>query len=552
MSTMRGGFWRSLPWFSKALEESEARYRRLFENVPDGVYESSPDGRILAANPALVRMLGFRSEEELCSGNLATQFYVDPFDRERTSRILEQTGELRNEELRLRRKDGIEIIVLENARAIYDGNGRLICYQGTITEITDRKRAEQDLREARDQALEASRLKSHFLANISHELRTPLGGVIGMIDLLADTQLSDDQREAVDAVRRSAQYLLGLINELLDFSEIEAGRLRMLDQPLRIRDVVAGTLELLTEKADKKGLRIVADVESSVPEQLTGDESRLRQVLLNLAGNAVKFTEKGEIRLRVSAPRRVGDDRVDILIEVSDTGIGISKEALPRIWEPFRQADGTTRRRYGGTGLGLSIVREIMNRMGGEAGCESELGAGSRFWVRCPMRVAPDSVLSGTSSDSSAGSLLPLALKTGSVTPNLPRLLIAEDNDVNRLVIRRMVERLGYEVDVAVNGRQALALALGDRCYQAILMDCQMPDMDGFEATAELRRRGSTIPIIAVTAHAIKGDRDVCLAAGMNAYISKPISLDELSAALRKWATPAHAPGVDEKARVAV
>jgi PAS domain S-box-containing protein len=509
----------------------ERRYRELFENIPDGVYESSPDGRILAANPALVRMLGFSSEDELRREG-AAGMYLDPADRDRNKAEMARSGHLRNAEFLLRRQDGAIITVLENARAVLDEAGAVLYYQGTLTDITDRKIAEHDLCSARDQALEASRLKSQFLANISHELRTPLNAVLGMAQILQDSALPPTAHECAQTIRRSAQVLLDLITEILDYSKIEAGRLELDNHPFSVREVVSTPAEMLQERASAKGLQLLATVDPAVPDQLFGDPTRLRQVLTNLLANAVKFTEHGAVHLLVRLRARDAG-RARVVFEVRDTGIGIPPEARDVIFEPFRQADGSTTRRYGGTGLGLAIVREILERMGSRVELESTVGAGSIFRFTLLLPIAGAAV---SARPDPAAALHPLARR---LTPHAAsvRLLIAEDNTVNQRVILRMAEKLGYHADLVPNGLEALR-SLEREHFDLVLMDCQMPEMDGFRATAAIRSSGAAyarIPIVALTAHAADGNREACLAAGMDDYLPKPIFFDELSRKLEHW-----------------
>lgn len=638
----------------EALRRSEARYAGLFNHVPDGVYESLPDGTIVAANPALVRMLGYDSEEELKTARRAVEFYVRPEQRGEITHQLETAGEIRNAEISLYRKDGSVITVLENARVVRDDRGRAICYQGTMTDITDRKLALEQIQRARDEALDASRLKNRFLANISHEVRTPLNGILAMAQLLASSPLQRDQAECAGAIEHSARFLLDLINEILDFSCIEAGKLELDECIFRIRDVVEETAALAAARGEAKGLCIVTSIDPALPELVSGDGNRVRQVLTNLAVNAVKFTEQGEVALLAGAAPELQNG---VRFSVRDTGIGIDAAAHELIFEPFRQADGSTKRRFGGTGLGLAIARQIAERMGGTLTLESRAGAGSTFTFTVPLPQAPGcrlapvgriralsdlpvllaepqptvralitawlerwgaqvqvgngagpapdrmpklcvaaEELSGAGSQDSPPAFLPpgvpvvllgpmragrsaapwaagrvnrpvreLALlaallraldskarhpkpqdlarfcealgRSSKPDPAQPRILAAEDNQINQLVIRRLVERLGYEIDIAASGQEAVAAAAAGG-YALVLMDCQMPDMDGFEATAAIRALPgpvSRIPVIAVTAHATPGDRERCLAAGMNDYLTKPILLTGLALTLDRW-----------------
>jgi two-component system sensor histidine kinase/response regulator len=673
---IQGIFWDETERYKakEALLYERALFRAMLDHIPDSIYFKDRESRFLAVSQSLAVRLGLSSPEEAV-GKTDLDFFAQEHAQEalQDELLILRSGQaiVAKAEREISRT-GRESWVLTTKVPLTNSNGKVIGTFGISKDITDIKAAEAELAMARDAALESARMKSEFLANMSHEIRTPLNAVVGMTGLLLDTPLSEEQRDFTETIRNSADALLNIINDILDFSRIEAGKLAIEVIEFDLAEIVEGAAELVAEPAQTKGLELLTWVHEEVPRLLRGDPGRLRQVLTNLVGNAVKFTERGEVVVDVSKERET-DSTVTLKFAVRDTGVGIPFDAQSRIFQAFTQADGSTTRRYGGTGLGLAISKQLVELMRGQMGFKSAPGQGSTFWLTIPFEKQPDqklvppraSTLEGLrvmvvddnetnrqivrhqivswkmrneSAQDGANALRLLRAAAEEADPyqllildmqmpgmdglglarqikgdrylagtrmimltsvghlpeerlwrecgisaylikpvkearlfetiisvmrgvsgagHLPRqgalnsnrddqpgrslrVLVAEDNVINQKVTLRQLQKLGFSADAVANGLEVLH-AIERIPYDVILMDCQMPELDGYETTRRIRLEESRARlrgnieqqyIVAMTANALTGDREECIAAGMNDYVSKPVRMDELCSAL--------------------
>jgi PAS domain S-box-containing protein len=524
---------------ARGVQATADQLRSLTDAAPIGIFQTDAENRYVYTNPRWTDITGIRQVDALGRrwDTIVSADQRAGIAAEMTSGVGSRTELSHRFEISV--PNSAPRIVLVHSRSMSHRDGETEGWVGTLADITAEAGAEAAMSAARDEATKASRLKSDFLANMSHEIRTPMNGVIGMTDLLLETDLGAVQRDYAQTVRNSGEALLTINNDILDFSKVEAGMLEIEDLEFDVRSVVDGVTHLLAGSARAKGLELLVQLDGAVPDVVSGDPGRLRQVLTNLIGNAIKFTRDGEIVLRVTQAEVAGDDAV-IRFEVSDTGDGITEENLGLVFAPFVQADTSNSRRYAGTGLGLAISSQLVELMGGQIGASSTIGLGSTFWFTICVHTdanksggVPESVEGEEGAGVSATVPKPArAADRGQGGIPIGRLLLAEDNLINQKVAVAMLSGAGYQVDTVLDGAAAV-LAAAAHPYDVILMDAQMPDLNGYEATAAIRAQEGAdrhTPIVALTAGARHEDRERCLAEGMDGYLAKPISQDALLA----------------------
>jgi PAS domain S-box-containing protein len=518
----------------KRVEESLAAQKDFLQTLmdaqPDVVFAKDTESRILMVNRAFCEATGISRDDALGKTDFDFCSHEDASLYQSMDQLLFTTGQPTRNEEQIGRASG-KAGMYETIKVPHrDAAGQIIGLIGVSREITARKEAEQELLKAKEQAEAATAAKSQFMATISHEIRTPLNGIIGMTSLLLTTPLDKEQTDYIETIQASGDTLLTLINDILDFSKMASGHLNLDALPFALAGCVTRVVNMVTPLARQKGLRLVTELAPDLPSHIIGDTTRLGQVLSNLVSNAVKFTDHGQIVLAVSVHARAAG-AIELLFSVRDTGIGIPADKLGTLFVRFTQVDNSTTRRYGGTGLGLAISKVLVERMGGRLWVDSTLGEGSTFsfTIRCDLGREDElhrrAILGRMGSAVHEPAIRSL------------RILVAEDNAINRKVALGLLQQLGYAADVAVNGAEVLEM-LEKRAYDLVFMDLHMPVMDGLTTTREMASRWPDHhrpAIIAMTADAMQGDRERCLAAGMNDYISKPVSLESLGAALARW-----------------
>ncbi|MFN0075017.1 MAG: PAS domain-containing protein [Prosthecobacter sp.] len=525
----------------QALAQSEERFALAVRGTNDGIWDWDVRTGEVFFSPPWKNMIGYE-DDELDNVFATFEKLLHPEDHDRVMATLNDYLESRTQryavEFRFRHKDGSWRWILARGRSLRDEDGKPYRMAGSHTDVTERKHDEEELHKARQAAEAANSAKSVFLANMSHEIRTPMNGIIGMSELLLDTKLNSTQHEYLEMLKHSADSLLELLNDILDFSKIEAGKMELDCHEFDLNEIVTETVQAMGIRAFQKRLVLLHHISPEIPARLLGDDGRLRQILINLIGNAIKFTHKGGVTVEANVESGTADSLM-LHFKINDTGIGIAADMHESIFEAFTQAEASTTRRYGGTGLGLAICRDLVTLMQGRLWVESQLGVGSTFHFTAAF------------GRTSGISIKPLSPRSEPVVtaPASLKVLVVEDGHVNQLVSARMLEKRGHLVTLASNGQEAIDF-FNSEPFDIILMDVQMPGMNGFEATAAIRaiehHSGEHVRIIAMTANAMKGDRDECLAAGMDDYIAKPLRSAELFQIVEKISRRPSAPEPDQ------
>lgn len=529
---------------NRQLAESEQQLKKILEAVPVSVVVVNKDGKFYYANQAATALFEPLKQADSTAGYTDLLHNADvyqypggqpyPVEKRPTYRALRgETAQVDDMEIKMGDK---AIQILSSASPINDTHDVLQYVVTSSLDISERVQSQRRLQEAKEMAEKAAKLQENFLANMSHEIRTPLNAMLGFSDLLESTTLDREQQEFVSYIQTAGKNLLTIVNDILDISKIEAGMIQLESIPFSFNLLVASLKTMVQSSVADKNLNLVVDTDPTLPAVLLGDPTRLTQILLNLLGNAIKFTKEGTITVHINK-KEITNKQVWVEISVEDTGIGIEADALPHIFERFRQATDFTTRFYGGTGLGLNIVKSLIELQGGRITVESTPGKGSRFIVEIAYEIAPESMNPGKKhrsggADSGEGAF---------------RILVVEDNLMNQKLALQVLKRFGYQAEVAENGQKALT-RLEESMVDLILMDIQMPVMDGYETTHHIRNRlRSSVPIIAMTAHALASEREQCLKAGMNDFLPKPFRVDDLQTMIRKYLPVMGTNGVDNE-----
>jgi PAS domain S-box-containing protein len=507
------------------IQESEEKFRNIFESFQDIYYRTDLMGNITMISPSGCELSGY-TQEEIIGKHISDFFTTDKHQVNLIREVL-KTGRVKNYETKVSIKGGEALQCISNIRLIYNNEGKPIGVDGVARDITYLKKASEDLRHAKEIAEKSLKVKENFLANMSHEIRTPMNGVIGMIDLLNDTPLLEEQRKYVQTIKKSSETLLNILNDILDLSKIEAGKMQLRLAPISIEQTIEKLHALFHQQAILKNIELLYSIDSNVPKAILADETRLLQILSNLTSNAIKFTEFGSVRIQVSLMSK--QDLVNkIRVNIIDTGIGIPEDKLNILFGYFNQVDNSSSKSYGGTGLGLAISKELSKLMNGEIGVQTQANVGSTFWFT--FEANESKRLIETKAEPTALIALEKPIK------DFPKILLVDDNAINLFVASEILRKAGCEIDTAGNGLDAIQ-KVKETPYRIVLMDIQMPQMDGIEATAEIRKLNLAVtpPIIAMTAYSMKEDKERFLVNGMDDYIAKPIKAEMLIAKVKYW-----------------
>ncbi|TPE44294.1 PAS domain S-box protein [Pontibacter mangrovi] len=523
-----------------ALAESEEKFRNIFESFQDVYYRADLEGRLILVSPSITQLLGYHEDEVL--GFPSGQFYVNTEDQKDIREAVLDQETVRDIEVEMVCKDGTRKTVLLDSRLVYSEMGEPVAMEGVVRDVSELKRTQTALLRAKEEAENLLKVKTQFLANMSHELRTPMNGIIGMIDLLSQINTDPEQSEYIDTLRKSSDALLAILNDILDLSKIQAGKLVLHESGVDLQETLGKIHSLFANRAQQKDLNFTYTLEPDVPRHIITDETRLLQVLSNLTSNAIKFTNAGDVSIHVSA-KKLSSKNYRLHVRVKDSGIGISPEDQQLLFTDFTQLDNSSTKTFGGTGLGLAISKQLTHLLGGDIGVESIPGDGSVFWFNIKVREASPAEMEEQRLRQQQQHQ---EFKTLQFQPYV---LLVDDNQINQKVAQKQLERLGCITDIASNGYEAIDHAIKNK-YDIIFMDIQMPEMDGVTATKHIKEKLGTDcpPIIAMTAYSMKDDAEKFMNQGMDDYVSKPVKSSDLHAMISKWESNAWEPAAEETA----